>query len=66
MAICVFLHDVSMSHLPDRVKQLARTVTCLRWPYGDRAAQKLFWAQLHKAIIDGAEINEKYSISSVV
>ena len=50
--ICIFTSDVDKRHLPDNVRMITRTVTCLRWP-DDVTALKVFYLMLHRALTDG-------------
>ena len=57
--ICVFMSGVDQKKLHDQtIKMITKTVHCLQWPGEDEAAQKLFWLQLNKAILDGANDEE--------
>ncbi len=56
--ICVFMDDVKKMKLSGTLKLIINTVHCLHWPgfkNKHKPAQKLFWLQLKKAILQGAD-----------
>ncbi len=49
------MNGVDQKKLNGTIRLITKTVHCLQWPGTDEAAQKLFWLQLKKAILEGAD-----------
>ena len=45
---------VSERHLPPRINMLRHQVTCIKWPC-DLAAQKVFWLQIKRALLENED-----------
>ena len=68
--ICIFMPGVEHKTLPASIRMITKTVTCLQWPL-DIRAQKVFWLQLQRAILEGSpgeegEETENQSVNSAV
>ena len=53
ITICIFMSNIQQDGLPETMRRIIQTVTCLKWPLESPTAQKVFWLKLQERLEEG-------------